>query len=79
MAPAIPKAGPLSSRRFGQEIGEKEAYARNFYQQRNGPRHAQNLLYFSFYDIQHLYVLFVCFVFLIHEVSRSHTTTHHNR
>jgi hypothetical protein len=46
MAPVIHKAGPLSLRRIGQEIGEKEAYARNFYQQRNGPRHAQNIVVF---------------------------------
>jgi hypothetical protein len=44
MAPAKHKAGPLTLRRFGQAICEKEAYARNFYQQRNGPRHAQNLV-----------------------------------
>jgi len=51
MAPAKHKAGPLSLRRFAHAICEKEAYARNFYRQRNGPRHAQNFV--TFFVLRH--------------------------
>ena len=61
MAPAIHKTGPLSLRRSGQEIRENEAYARNFYQQQNGPRHAQN--FFIFFVPRHTSVRIFCVCF----------------